>query len=100
MHSDEIEALIRNISSGLEASARAVGIDLASLRPKVQPKFNYSNDLLSENRFDFELRQHFGLDAVWQPVVGTGEKFYVYSAFLDTRGKSKVVRIIAATRSR
>ena len=40
-------------------------------------------------------------DAFWQPVNGTKDKFYVYSAYLDNRdGKKPLVRIIAAALTR
>lgn len=35
----------------------------------------------------------------WQPVTGTKEKFYVYSAFLDMR-QGRYLRLIGATRTR
>ncbi|XP_071444499.1 uncharacterized protein [Hetaerina americana] len=39
-------------------------------------------------------------DAEWQPVKGTRFKFYVYSAYYDSRGGERMVRIIGATRTR
>lgn len=102
MATDEIERLVHNISTNLEASAKASGIDLQSLvRTSMKPPttFNYSSaDRLSQEKFDLDLQgRHTGLDATWQPVLGSKNKFYVYSAFLDTRGEKNVIRVIGAT---
>lgn len=40
-----------------------------------------------------------GFDAHWQPVNGTRHKFYVYSAYYDTRSRP-LIRVIGATKTK
>ncbi len=63
--------------------------------------FLFADDFLPPSSFDFTLRRHSGHSARWQPVNGTRNKFYVYSAFFDARGGGRrVVRVVGATRTK
>lgn len=104
-HQEEMERLIRNISSRIHtsmAAAVAASIPKSKTALPINRPYNYSaNDPPLDLKYDFSLRNHTGFDAVWQPVEGSLHKFYVYSAYYDARVESKrVVRIIGATKTK
>ncbi len=103
----EMEMLISNISEGMKTALPAFR------NKKLPPKpYNYAADeFLPEGAFDFSADGGGlgrGVDAQWQPVAGTMDKFYVYSAYLDARkggrkgggGGHNIVRIIGVARTK
>ena len=86
-HQEEMERLIRNISASIKSKS-------SSRRPPevVQPVLP---------SFDFQLNDHQGFDATWQPVAGTSHKFYVYSAYYDVRDAHRpLVRVVGVTKTK
>ena len=104
-HEDEMEQLIKNIQSSVAAQAAAHKIPLKKKPPaspggkKTFTPHGYAAWEVPAD-LDFGLGRHHGHDAVWQPVNGTKHKFYVYSAYFDARLGRKIVRVIAATRTK
>ena len=95
-HQEEMERLIKNISARIQGSVAAEAKKL-KLTPLNRP-FNYSNDPVFD--IDIGLKSHSGHDAKWQPVEGTRHKFYVYSAYYDKRSGKRLIRVIAATKTK
>ena len=89
-HQEEMERLIRNISARIHLHTTTTSTTEA----------NDFRDLNSVLDFDFSLKRHAGHDAVWQPVAGTTHKFYVYSAYYDSRGPRPHVRVVGATKTK
>jgi len=121
-HQEEMERLIRNISASLRNKPpklppavsrknspdnRAKNISSSSSSSTLEHHRNFFEDDEANSNssslpnFDFQLRDHFGFDGMWQPVNGVSHKFYVYSAYLDLRDdKNPVVRVIGVTRTK
>ena len=95
-HQEEMERLIKNISARIHLNT-----PVSSTTPSDDVMQNdASHEAFQQLDFDFTLRRHTGHDAVWQSVAGTSHKFYVYSAYYDTRGPRPHVRVIGATKTK
>ena len=93
-----MERLIKNISARIHLHA-PVTTTTVSPSPDLLPP-NDDRDAYPSLDFDFTLRRHTGHDAIWQSVAGTSHKFYVYSAYYDSRGPRPHVRVIGATKTK
>ena len=83
----EVEELIRNISASMSANPLVREIQ-ASRRAARPGPVQYPGHKVERG------------DASWQPVTGTTHRFYVYSAYCDTRDPAPLVRVVAATRTK
>ena len=88
---EEMQQLMRNISASMSKNPLVRQIQAS------RAEFRYKNR--ASMSIDTTLHQHRGHDAVWQPVNGTHQKFFVYSAFYDDREKP-LVRVIATTKTK
>lgn len=91
-HQEEMERLIQNISARIHLQTTSTSTTTT------EP--NNLQDFEPKLDFDFSLKSQAGHDAVWQSVAGTSHKFYVYSAYYDSRGPRPHVRIIGATKTK
>ena len=98
-HQQEMERLIKNISARIHLHAP---VQQSTTLPSNNAMLPNEDDKIFSPQldFDFTLRRHTGHDAIWQSVAGASHKFYVYSAYYDTRGPRPHVRVIGATKTK
>jgi len=93
-HRGEVESLIKNLSGSSHQPKK-----LTLNAPKTPHSYS-ADEFRQPSEFDFGLLKHSGFDARWQPVNGTTDKFYVYSAFYDGRGGKRIVRVVGAAKTK
>ena len=115
-HKEEVEELIRNFSMGMNLRTH---IKPSHSSSKVLSPYTHNGLSMKAPSKYFKEEHHkkaaniihesdkneksdrIGMDAHWQAVDGMSHKFFVYSAYYDTRDTQKpVVRVIGVTRTK